>query len=283
MAYAADWSYQLPETGMLPSAASVTMWSDMSARHGKASSLGLQQYSLTIPFSDPRRTHFGKWAFNAELDMALTTIHASGNLVLHHEELYSASLPLTLLRGLSQNRRLSLTLISNYATDLSAGWDGLDIGGAAMYRMYHTDTLSLTGGLLVMPQRLEYGALPYLKVEWKPTDDWCMTLSGYRLDALYSVTPRLAVGPFLKGDGNTWAVHSIRGTELLSVRSLIAGVAVQYDFAAAGQTKRIVKAELGSTLTTTARFQRIDSGKHTTELHHYHPGLYASVGVDFRF
>lgn len=282
-AQAEEWSYELPQTGLLPSAASVTLWSDMSERHGKASSLGLQEYSLTIPFSDPRRTHFGKWAFNAELDMSLTTIHASGGLEMHHDELYSMSLPLTVLRRLDNNRRVSLTLIGNYASDLSAGWDGLDIGGAFMYRLQHSETMSFTVGVLAMPQRLEYGLAPYFKAEWKPAPLWNITLKGYNLEALYSFTPRLSVGPFIMGDGNTWAVRSSRGTELFSVRSLVAGVTAEYDFSEPGQTKRIVKASLGSTLTTTARFQRLDSGKHTTELHHYHPGLYAFIGVDFRF
>ena len=282
-AQALDCAYQLPESGLLPSAASLTIWSDVSERHGKASSLGLQEYNLVIPFSDPRRTHFGKWAFNAELDMSLTTIHTSGSLEMHHDELYSASLPLTVLRSLPEGRRVSMTLIANYATDLSAQWDGLDVGGAAMYRMKYTDTFSFSAGLLVMPQRLEYGLAPYFKAEWKPTQDWNITLKGYNLEALYSITPRLAAGPFIMGEGNTWAVRTRRGTELFSVRSLVAGVTAEYDFSEAGQTNRIVKAQLGSTLATTARFQRLDSGKHTNELHHYHPGFYASVAVDFRF
>ena len=127
----ADWTYHLPETGLMPSAASVTVWSDMSERHGKSSSLGMQQYDLAIPLSDPRRTQFGPWAFNASLDMEITALHASGSLQLRKDELYNFNLPLTLIRKLENGRRLALTLMPSVSTDFSSGWNGVALAGAA--------------------------------------------------------------------------------------------------------------------------------------------------------
>ena len=279
----ADWSYSLPETGLMPSAASVKVWSDMSERHGKASSFGMQQYNLSIPLSDPRRTNFGEWAFNAELDMELTALHSSGSLQLHKDELYNFNLPLTVVKGMSKGRLLTLTLMPSVSTDFSSGWNGVVLGGAANYRLYKSETLSYSVGVMVMPQRLYYGVAPFFSAAWKPTDNWNITLKGYRLEALYSFTPRFSIGPVLMGAGNSWAVRTERGNQLFTVRSLVAGVTGVYDFSAPGQRKRIIKATVGSTLTTSVELNRMDSGKHTTEAHHYHPGLYVSVGVDCRF
>lgn len=280
---AAEWNYNLPETGLMPSAAEVTVWSDMSERHGKASSLGMQQYDLTIPLSDPRRTNFGPWAFNAAIDMEITALHASGALQLKKDELYNFNLPLTVIRRMEQGRRLALTLMPSVSSDLSSGWSGLALAGAADYRLFESENLTYSVGLIVMPQRLYWGMAPFFSVEWKPTHNWTVKLKGYRVEAMYAFTPRFSAGPVLMGAGNSWAVRTERGDQLFTVRSLVAGITGEYDFSAPGQRKRIIKATVGSILTTTAELNRMDSGKHTVEAHHYHPGLYVSVGMDCRF
>lgn len=279
----ADWTYNLPETGLMPGAAEVAVWSDMSERHGKASSFGMQQYDLAIPLSDPRRTNFGAWAFNAALDVEITALHASGSLQLRKDELYNINMPLSLIRRLENGKRLALTLMPSVSTDFSSGWSGVALAGAVDYQLYTSDTLTCSIGLIIMPQRLYYGAAPFFSAEWKPARDWTVKLKGYRLEAMYAFTPRFSAGPVVMGMGNSWAVRTERGNQLFTVRSLVAGVTGEYDFAASGQRKRIVKATVGSILTTTAEFNRMDSGKHTVEAHHYHPGLYVSVGVDCRF
>lgn len=279
----AGWSYNLPESGLMPSAAEVTVWSDMSERHGKASSLGIQQYDLTIPLSDPRKTNFGSWAFNAALDMEITALHASGSLQLRKDELYNFNLPLTVIRNMEQGRRLALTLMPSVSTDFSSGWSGLALAGAADYQLYKSENLTYSVGLIILPQRLYWGVAPFFSAEWKPTHNWTVRLKGYRLEAMYAFTPRFSAGPVLMGAGNSWAVRTERGDQLFTVRSLVAGITGEYDFSAPGQRKRIIKATVGSTLTTTAELNRMDSGKHTVEAHHYHPGLYVSVGMDCRF
>lgn len=280
---AAGWDYNLPDTGLLPSAAEVTVWSDMTERHGKGSTLGMQQYDLSIPLSDPRRTNFGEWAFNAALDMEITALHASGSLQLHKDELYNFNLPLTVLKRLSNGRRVSLTLMPSVSTDFSSGWNGVALAGAADYQLYRSETLSYSVGLVVMPQRLYYGVAPFFTAEWKPTHNWTVSLKGYRLSAMYAFTPRFSAGPVLMGRGNSWAVRTERGNQLFTVRSLVAGITGEYDFSAPGQRRRVITATLGSTLATSAELNRMDSGKHTVEAHHYHPGFYVSVGVDYRF
>lgn len=280
---ASEWNYNLPETGVMPSAASVTVWGDMSERHGKGSSLGMQQYDFTIPLSDPRRTNFGEWAFNAELDMEITALHASGTLSLGKDELYNFNLPLTVLKQLRNGKRLSVTLMPSLSTDFSSGWNGVALAGAVDYQLYKSENLSFSVGTIVMPQRLYYGVAPFFSAEWKVNHHWTVKLKGYRLEAKYAVTPRLQVGPVLMGAGNSWAVRTDRGNQLFTVRSLVAGVTGEYDFSAPGERKRIIKATVGSILTSSAELNRLDSGKHTTEAHHYHPGLFISFGVDCRF
>lgn len=280
---AADWSYNLPESGLLPSCAQVRVWSDMSERHGKSSSFGIQQYDISISLSDPRRTNFGEWAFNAALDMEITALHASGSLQLGSDELYNFNLPLTVLKQLRNGRRLSLTLMPSVSTDFSSGWNGVALAGAADYQLYKSETLSYSVGVVVMPQRLYYGVAPFFSAEWKPTHNWTVSLKGYKLEALYAFTPRFSAGPVIMGRGNSWAVHTEHGNQLFTVRSLVAGITGKYDFSAPGERKRIITATIGSTLSTSAELKRMDSAKHTMEAHHYHPGLYVSLGVDCRF
>ncbi len=282
-ASAAEWGYVLPESGLLPNAGTVSVWSDMTERHGKDSTLGIQQYDVTIPLCDPRRTHVGGWYFNAALDMEMTALHASGTLQLRRDELYNLNLPLTFLKPLQNGRSLSLTLMPGVSTDFASGWNGVALAGAANYRLYKSESLSYSIGVAVMPQRLYYGVAPFFSAEWKPTQNWTVSLRGYKLEALYKFSERFSAGPVLMGRGNSWAVHTDRGNQLFTVRSFVAGVTGEYDFSAPGGVKRVITATVGSTLATTAELNRLDSGKHTTESHHYHPGVYVSVGVDCRF
>ncbi len=280
---AADWSYKLPENGLMPGAVELTVWSDMSERHGKASTLGMQQYDISIPLNDPRRTYFGEWAFNAVMDMEITAIHASGSLQLCKDELYNFNLPLTVLKQMNNGRRLSLTLMPSVSTDFSSGWNGVALAGAADYQLYKSETLSYSVGMMVMPQRLYYGVAPFFSAEWRPSHNWTVSLKGYKLEAMYAFTPRFSMGAILMGRGNSWAVHTERGNQLFTVRSFVAGITGEYDFSTPGERKRIISATIGSTLVTSAELNRMDRGKHTLEAHHYHPGFYVSVGVDCRF
>ncbi len=277
------WTYALPETGLLPSAFSYNVLSSMRERHSGASHFSMQNVSLTIPFADPYKSSVHGWAFNAEFSSTLSYVNADGALSLESDTLYRFSLPLSLIRKTENNSRVILSLAPTVASDLECGYRSFGLGFFGVYTRPVNERFSFTAGVAAYPRFARHYAVPFLGFEWKPTDDWTVALKGYRLSAMHAENKRFCWGPFLASEGGVWAVQTARGARLLSVQSLVAGVAGEYDFSAAGQRKRIITASVGSTLATSVRFHEYRGDREADEAHHYRPGLYASFGVDFRF
>lgn len=277
-----EWEYNLPDTGLTPSAASITIFSDMTERHGKASTLGMQQYDLTVPLSDPRQSYVGKWNLNVAVDMQLTAMQASGTLE-SRDELFHFNVPISGIRKLKNGHTFVATVMPSYGSDFSTDWAAMSLGAVCDYRVNVNETLSYSLGVVFMPQRLSYWLMPMASITWKPIKDWEFAFRGYSLTAKYSVTDRLSVGGFIKGTSNSWVVEHDGADRLFNIRSLVVGFLGEYDFSRPGQRKRVVNLAIGSVVATSAEFCRMNRDKDSVELHHYHPGLYFSAGVDFRF
>lgn len=278
-----NWNYDLPETGILPSYTHVALTSSMHERHHGASRLGWQRYALTIPFSDPYSSHFGEWRFNAQLDVKLTLLDTSGTMNLAHENLSTWTLPFILVHPDKNGNRLSLAVAPELSSDFHAVSHGWDIAAFAEYRIQHSETLEYGVGVWLSPRFASRFVVPLCSLEWNPSSSWSILMRGYRLSALYKISPSLEIGPFVEGIGGIWSVETDRGARVFRVASLVAGLTCEYDFSSRSQRKRVVTAAIGSTLTTTAQFCERNGGKDVYEAHHYHPGVYASIGVDFRF
>lgn len=279
---AMSWHFNMPETGVTPSAAFIDVVTDMSERHGKASSIGWQQYSLSIPFLDPRQSGNEVWHIGASANFELTAMHASG-LDLKRDEFFHLNLPVTLIRPLPQGKRLVVAVVPTYDGDLETAGAAFDLGGYADYRFHRTETFSASVGLMVAPQRLAYGMLPFFGFEWNPTPEWQIKLQGYNLTAMRRMNERLSVGAFAKGEGGTWVVSTSRGDKLFSASSLVVGGRVEYDFAEPGRQKRILTASLGAVVSTSVKYEQLNREKKSIGTRHYHPGMYFSVGMDCRF
>lgn len=276
------WTYLLPETGIMPSHARLTALTRMGERHG-GSHLSMQKYALTLPFSDPRRSGGDGWLLNVELEAEWTRIQTGGTLTLAHDDFYRLMAPISFIRPKQNGDRLILSLAPAVAADSGSFAEGWDVAAAAVYTFRCSETLNCGVGMYVSPRFASYGVFPLLSFEWKPTQDWTVSLKNYHLTAMKALPGGFEVGPFLGGSGGIWAVETPRGDRFFRVRSLVAGVTAVYDFSRPGQTKRIVEFSLGSTLATTAGFCRRNGSKENESLHHYKPGLYLSAGVDFRF
>lgn len=277
-----NWQLNMPESGLTPSAAFIDIVTDMSERHGKASSIGWQQYSLSVPFVDPRQSGNGVWYVGASANMNLTAMHASG-LDLKRDELFQLNLPVTFIRPLQQGKRLVVAVVPSYDGDFETTGAAFDLGGYVDYRFYKTETFSASVGMAVAPQRIAYGVLPFFGFEWNPTPDWQVKLQGYTLTAMRRMDERLSAGFFAKGEGGTWVASTSRGDSLFSVSSLVLGGRVEYDFSHSGQSKRLLTSSLGAIVATAVRYERLNRDKDSIETRHYHPGLYFSVGMDCRF
>ncbi len=277
------WSYALPDTGLLPSAFSYEFTSTMRERHNGLSRFGMQQASLTIPLSDPRQSSIHGWAFNASFESTVTFIDARGTLDLHSDTLYKFTLPLTFIKGTSSGGRILLAAAPAFASDLERAERSFDFGMLVAYMKPVNKSFNYTIGIAAYPRFARYWAVPFVGFEWKPAEDWKIALSGYRFSIMHAVTERFSAGAFVASRGGVWSVETDRGARQFSVQSLVVGVTGEYDFSQAGQRKRIITASLGSTLATSVRFHECSSSREADEAHHYRPGFYGSVGVDFRF
>lgn len=279
----AAWQYHLPSTGLLPSAASYSFLAPAGERHHGSDSLGLQTAELSIPFADPRRSNIGEWYINAALDMEFDHLSGAHSLRQDEQNLYTCTLPLSFIRPMANGHRLVLTAAPHLATDFNGSAHAFGVGGYAVYRFYHTETFEASAGFVCMPNETYYWFVPVAAFEWKPTPDWCVSLKGFRLQAMRNMGNGLSVGAFARGIGGSWATHGEQGTRLLRVRSLAAGLRTEWDFSQEGKTKRILFADAGFSFFTMAETMRFSDKRHALETHHYHPAPYVSFGADFRF
>ena len=276
------WRYGLPDTGILPSYAQVEWYSRMGERHG-GSELSMQSYSLIVPLSDPRKTGWEKTMLNLQFNAKLTCVNTGGTLDLRNDELYNFALPITFIRPVANGNCWTYGVAPEIAADCKAVDKGIDLAAYAFYTVKHSKTFSYSLGLAMSPRFAEYLVLPMLRFEWEPCEDWVVKMSGYELAAMYQATERLSFGPFVAARGGVWAVDTDRGDRIFRVRSLVVGGMFEYDFSRPGQTKRIITASVGSTVTTNAQFLERNARKDSFGNHHYKPAFYVSAGVDFRF
>lgn len=274
--------YRLPDTGLTPSFAEATYISRLRQRHG-GSDMSMQSYALTIPLSDPRQSIFNGCMINAQLDTKITIFNTGGSLVLQDEVMYNVALPVSFIKVLNNGNRLTLGIAPEIATDGHAVEHGLDLAGYGIYTVRVNPQFQYSIGVGISPRFAVYGAVPFFGFEWRPSDQWTITMKGYKMAAMYHVNERLSVGPFADAAGGIWSVTTSRGDEYFRLRSLVLGVTGQYDFSAPGQTKRVLNLSIGTNVATHAEFLKRNAGKDSVESHHYKPGLYFSAGVDFRF
>ncbi len=277
------WHYGMPDTGLLPSYGRFEWFTRMGERHGGNSELSMQSYGISVPFLDPRKTGWGETMVNLQFDAKVTILNTGGSLDLANEEMYNFALPITFITPMPNGRRWTYGLAPEVASDSDAAEKGFDLAAYAFYTVKQSEHFTYSLGLAASPRFAEYGVLPMMRFEWTPNDRWTVSLAGYQLQALYHATDRLSFGPFLASRGGIWSVGTERGDRIFRVRSLVAGAMFEYDFSRPGQTKRIITAAVGSTLTTNAQFLERNGRKDAYDNHHYKPALYISAGVDFRF
>lgn len=245
--------------------------------------MGLQEYTLNVPFTDPRRSHVHNWWINMQGNATVTLLDVGGDLDLRKNELFDFSIPVTLIRPIDRNRKFMFTLMPHIASDGVHPSHAWDLAAMADYSVQVNDKFTYSIGLAASPRFADYVVVPYVSFDWKPTPDWQVRMRGYRLSAMYKVNERLSVGPAVGGEGGTWMVSTEAGERVLRVRSLAVAGVVEYDFSKAGQSKRILTAAVGTTLATSVDICKRNLDHDRQAGFHYKPGLLLSAGVDFRF
>lgn len=277
-----DWHHEMPESGMMPSYLSAEFTSHMGERHG-GSTMSWQQASLCLPLADPRRSGGRDWMFNASLNANVTRVNTSGSLVVQNDVLYHFSVPVAAIMPRSNGDSMVLALSPTLDSDFAHSSHSFHINVMGTYRVKYSESFAYALGLAYAPYAGAWSVMPLLAFDWNPTPEWSVMLSGYSLRAMRDMGNGLSLGAFVKGAGGSWAVEREQGTRQLRVRSLVVGATAEYDFSQPGQTKRIISCSVGSILTTAVDVCRFNSDRDRDESHHYHPGLYVSAGVDFRF
>lgn len=281
-AHAEMWALRLPDTGLLPSFGKATFLSRMHERHG-GSHLGMQEYTLNLPFADPRKSHIGSWWYNVQGNATITLMDVGGGLDLRRDELCLFSVPVTFIKPMAGGDKFMFTVMPRYAGDTLSSAHAWDVAFVADYHVKYSETFSYSLGLAASPRFAQYGVVPFIFFSWQATPQWQVRFQGYQLAALYAVNDRLSIGPALDSEGGAWMVSTPQGQRIFRMRSLTATLLAEYNFAPAGKTKRLLVASVGSTLATTAEFCRRNGGKDSVQMRHYKPGAVVSLGVDFRF
>ena len=276
------WTLRLPDTAILPSYVRAAYISRMGERHG-GSHLGMQEYTVNLPFADGRKSHVGKWWYNVQGNVTTTLLDVGGGLDMRRDDLFDFSVPVTLIRQLGEGQRLMFTLMPRYSGDAVSSARAWDLTVVADYYVKHGEKLTYSIGLASSPRFAEYVVMPYITFSWQMTEDWLMRLRGYRLSALYRATPKLQIGPSLGGEGGSWMVATERGQRIFRLRALTAALTAEYDFSQPGTSKKILNVAVGATLATTAEFCNRKISRDCEEMRHYHPGYYLSLELDFRF
>lgn len=277
-----DWRHEMPETGMMPSFFSTEFTSNMGERHG-GSTMSWQQYSLCLPLADPRRSGGSGWMFNASVNADVTFLKSQGSLDIRHNDLYHVALPIAAVVPRSNGDSMVFAVSPGFDSDFARSAHSFHWNMMGTYRVNYSDSFSYAVGLAYAPYSSEWSIMPVVAFDWHITPDWTLMLSGYSLRVMRDFGDGFSLGAFVKGAGGSWAVQQEQGTRLLRIRSLVLGATVEYDFSQPGQTKRIITCSVGSILTTAVDVCRYNSDRDRDESHHYHPGLYVSAGVDFRF
>lgn len=277
-----DWQHKLPESGLFPSFFSFETVSNMGERHG-GSTLSWQKVGMCIPFADPRKSGGKDWMFNASLNADVTFMDADGEFDLRRNELYNFSVPVSAIVPRDNGDVLVFVVAPAFASDFVHRSHSFHVNLLFSYSVQHSDTFSYSVGVGHSPDATIMGFMPIFSFDWKMTEDWSMRLSGLRYSIMRDMGHGLELGLFADATGGAWAVNTPDGTRMLRVRSLVAGVTAAYDFSQPGQTKRLASLSIGSTFITSADLLHYNSDLDRVKGHHYHPGLYISGAVDFRF
>lgn len=273
----------MPTPPMVPSYSQATYLGRMHERHG-GTYMGMQQYAIQLPFIDGRRSHVGNWWYHVQANVSATVMDVGGGLDLRRNELLDISLPVTVVRPLRRGRDLLMfTIMPRYSGDTVSAAHAWDVGAVAAFRSKVSDSFTFSLGMATMPRFMERPVMPYIAFSWQPTPDWLVRMRGFQLATLYQVAPHLNVGPMLSGTGGTWMVSTPKGQNILRVRSLVAGLLAEYDFAPPGSTPRVLALSVGSTLATATQFCNRTAHIDAYRSHHYKPGLAMSLELDFRF
>jgi len=277
-----DWHHKLPESGLFPSFFSFETVSNMGERHG-GSTLSWQKLGLCVPLADPRKSGGKDWMFNASANAELTFMDADGEFDLRRNELYNFSLPVTAIIPRDNGNMMIFAIAPALATDFVHRAHSFHVNLLFSYSVQHSETFTYSVGIGHSPDATIMGFMPVFSFDWKMSPEWTMHLSGLNYSIMRNMGQGLELGAFVDGAGGSWAVSTPSGTRMLRVRSLVAGLKAAYDFSKPGETKRLAILCVGSTLITTADILRYNSDMDRVKGHHYHPGLYVSAAVDFRF
>lgn len=278
-----DWRYGLPDSGLVPDSFSYELISRADARDGE-SAFGMQQFGLSVPLSDPRKTGYKKWSLAFEFDAAITEVNTAGTITLDEETLYALNLPVALVRAYESGNRLTMALVPSLASDMGHTAGAFTLGALANYRIQHSETLSYSFGLAYSQRYDRNGIFPVLGFDWKINNDWTLSLSGLDLALEYQFTDQFKMGPFIGVSGNSWTIHTEDGQKWLRTQSVMLGLKGTYALPTEdGKAKNVIDFAVGSTIFSRVKIEEHNWSQNEQLKEYYEPSLYVSCGFNLKF
>lgn len=278
-----DWRYGLPDAGLAPDSFSYEFINRADARDGE-SAFGMQQFGLSVPLSDPRKTGYQKWALAFEFDASITEVNTAGTITLDEETLYAVNLPVALVRAYESGNRLTLALVPSLASDMGHTDGAFTLGALANYRIKHSDSLSYSFGLAYSQRYDRNGIFPVIGFDWKIDQEWTLSLSGLDLALEYQFSEQFKMGPFVGLSGNSWTIHTDDGQQWLRTQSVMVGVKGAYTLSAEeGKAGNVIDFAIGSTIFSRMKIEEHSWSQNELMKEYYEPSLYVSCGFNLKF
>ncbi len=277
-----DWRYGLPDTGLTPSSFAYEALCRADERDG-GSSFGMQQFGVSVPLSDPRKTGYQKWLISVELDANLAELSTGGRIALEEETMYSLNLPVALVRSYESGNRLTMAVLPSLASDMGNTSGAFTLGAMVNYKVVKSDTFSYSYGLSYSQRYGRNGFFPMIGFNWDINSEWSLSMSRLDLALEYKYSDRFKVGPYIGSMNNSWTIHDSENDYWLRTLSIITGVKGQYNFDSTGKAKKMIDFSIGASVFTRVKVEAHSWSQNTVMKEYYEPALYVSVGFDMRF
>lgn len=247
------------------------------------SHLSMTNVKLTIPLSDPHRSGWGSWHFDAKIGVRMTWIESTGTNLIDLEHLYTVSGVVGVSRRLGPNGALSIGVTPQYSSDADqSSAHSFYFGGYAAYSARVNESFTYSVGIACMPDYSNTWVLPLFQFSWQATPTWRLKFESTRLSYDNVASERFHWGPFFQFISGTWAVNRHRRTEQFRWSSCAMGMGAAVNLTPRHETKVYLKTDVGFTFANEAKF-RTKNGNHDLESYDFDPGFYLRIGLDMRF
>ncbi|MCD8070797.1 MAG: DUF6268 family outer membrane beta-barrel protein [Akkermansiaceae bacterium] len=250
---------------------------------GGGSHLSITNVKISMPLSDPHRSGWSSWHFDAKVSLKMTWINSSGEDPIDLDRLYTVTPLIGISRKMGSSGMFSIAFTPQLSSDLdTASAHNFYFGGFAAYSSALGENFTYSVGVACMPDYSNTWLLPIIQFAWRAAPNWCLKLEAARLSFDNVASERFEWGPFFTFNSGTWTVRRHLRTEQFRWSSCVLGLGGALNLTPNQPSKLLLKADTGFTFANKAKF-RTKNGKHDLTTYDYDPGFYIKAGLELRF